>query len=142
MIKYFKTIIIEETENKWLVLLRYLITGGLVTIINILLLYLFVDSFKINYVISNILSMVICITITYYISKKIIFTKKVKIGVKKEYISYIFIAIISIIIDTVILNILTEKFSIYYIISKILSTCISTITNYILKKTLYNMYKY
>ena len=55
--------------------------------------------------------------------------------------SYVLIAIISIIIDTTILKILTEDFQIYYIISKILSTGISTVVNYILKKAIYTRYK-
>lgn len=140
--KILNKIFLKYTKNKYLILFRYLVTGGIVTLINILLLYIFVEIFKISYILSNIISTSICITITYIISKKIIFTEKVKIGVKKEFLSYIIISIISIIIDTIILNILIENFSTYYIISKILSTCVSTITNYFLKKKIYDIYKY
>jgi len=139
---FFKKILITSTDNKWLTLFRYFVTGGFVTIINIILLYIFVEFFKLNYILSNIISMIICITLTYIISKKIIFTKKVTIGVKKEFLSYIVIAIISIIIDTFTLNILINKFKIYYIFSKIVATLISTISNYFLKKKIYDMYKY
>ena len=142
LVKLIKTIFINYTENKKIIFFRYLCTGGFVTIINILLLYLFTEIASINYTISNIISMLICITITYIISKKIVFVKKVKIGVVREFISYIAIAIISIFIDTIIMYILTEKFSIYYLLSKIFATCVSTVSNYILKKIIYNKFKY
>lgn len=139
--KKIKEIFIDYTENKKLIFFRYICTGGTVTLINIILLYVFTEFASINYVLSNIISMLICIIITYILSKKIIFTKKVKIGTVKEFISYIIIAIISIIIDTAIMKLLTEKLAIYYIISKIIATCISTVTNYILKSIIYDKYK-
>lgn len=136
-----KKLFIDPNEGRFIMLFRYLFFGGTVTIINIILLYLLVEYLKFNYVLANVLSMIICIIITYILSKKFIFTKKVTIGAKKEFLSYVIIAIISIIIDTSVLNLLSEKFSIYYIISKIIATVISTGTNYILKKLIYNKYK-
>ena len=141
MKKLLNKYLITETDNNYITFFRYIFFGGTVTIINIILLYILVEFIKLNYTLANILSMIICITITYFLSKKFIFTKKVSIGAKKEFLSYIIISIISIIIDTTILNILTKKLSIYYLISKILATIISTITNYILKKLIYNRYK-
>lgn len=138
---FIKKVFFEPTENKYLVFFRYIVSGGIVTIINIILLYVFVEFLKLNYTWANVISMLICITITYIISKKFIFTKKVSIGVKKEFLSYIIIAIISIIVDTTVLNLLTKKLAIYYIISKILATIVSTVINYILKKVLYETFK-
>ena len=138
---FLKKVFINPTEEKHLVLFRYLVSGGLVTLINIILLYIFVEFLKLNYTLANVISMIICITITYILSKKFIFTRKVSIGVKKEFLSYIIIAIISIVVDTTILNILTKKFGIYYLISKILATVFSTAINYILKKVIYDTYK-
>ena len=74
-----KRIYINYTEDKKLMFFRYICTGGIVTVINIILLYLFTEMLLINYNISNIISMLICITITYVLSKKLIFVKKVKI---------------------------------------------------------------
>lgn len=74
-----KRIFINYTEDKKLMFFRYICTGGIVTVINIILLYLFTEMLLINYNISNIISMLICITITYVLSKKLIFVKKVKI---------------------------------------------------------------
>ena len=141
MIKFLKHYFIEPSEDKFITLFRYLFFGGTVTVINIILLYMFVEFLKMNYTIANIISMIICITITYILSKKYIFTKKVSIGVKKEFISYIIIAIIAICVDTTILNLLTKQLSIYYIFSKMIATVVSTGTNYILKKFVYEKYK-
>ena len=141
MRKLINKLLKEKTENRFITLFRYIVTGGFVTVINLILLYIFVEVFKINYIFSNIISMIICISITYFISKKIIFTKKVRIGVKKEFLSYIIIAVISIIVDTTILNVMTEMFNIYYIISKIIATGFSSFLNYFLKLKIYNLYK-
>ena len=141
MKKFLNNLFIRPTEDKYLTIFRYIFFGGTVTVINIILLYVFVEFFKFNYILANIISMIICITITYILSKKFIFTKQVSIGVRKEFLSYIVIAIISIIIDTTTLHILTKKLSIYYMISKFLATFVSTATNYILKKIIYDTYK-
>lgn len=74
-----KKIFIDYTENEKIIILRYLVIGGAVTVINIFLLYLFVEFLKVDYKISNIISMLICITITYILNKKIVFSKKVRI---------------------------------------------------------------
>ena len=55
--------------------------------------------------------------------------------------SYVLIAILSIIIDTLILRFLTETLNIFYIISKIGSTVFSTGINYILKRWVYEKYR-
>ena len=140
--KSIQKLLINYTEDRKILFLRYLFVGGFVTVINIILLYLLKEKCYINYSLANIISMSICICITYFLSKKIVFAKKVRIGVLKEFISYILIAIISIIIDTTIMVILTEKLYIYYIFSKIIATGFSTISNYLLKKVIYDKYKY
>lgn len=77
--KKIKKIFIYYTENEKIIILRYLVIGGAVTVINIFLLYLFVEFLKVDYKISNIISMLICITITYVLNKKVVFSKKVRI---------------------------------------------------------------
>ena len=74
-----KKIFIDYTENNKIIVFRYLVVGASTTIINIVLLYLFVEFLKIEYKMSNIISMLICIIITYFLSKKIVFSKKVQI---------------------------------------------------------------
>ena len=74
-----KKILVDYTDNNNIIIFRYLLVGGFTTIINIVLLYLFVEFLRFDYKISNIISMLICIVITYYLSKKIVFSKKVKI---------------------------------------------------------------
>lgn len=74
-----KRTFINYTEDEKIMFLRYICTGGIVTTINIILLYLFTEKLFINYNISNVISMLICITITYVLSKKVILVKKVKI---------------------------------------------------------------
>lgn len=140
-LNFFNKLILSYTDNSYTIFLRYILSGIFVTIINFLLLFVFIEWFYINYIFSNIISMIICIILTYFISKKIVFMKKVKIGRKKEFISYVLIALLSIVIDTFILFLLTKFLMLYYIFSKIISTFISTFINFYLKKKIYERYK-
>lgn len=141
MKQIIKKYLFEYTENSKIIFFRYLCTGGTVTVINMILLYLFTELANINYAVSNVISMLICIVITYITSKKIVFVKKVKIGMIKEFLIYVVISIISITIDTIIMYILTEKLKIYYLLSKVFATFVSTIFNYISKKITYDKFK-
>ena len=132
---------LDPTEERCIVFFRYLVSGGFVTIINMILLYLLVEFFGCHYVFADILSMSICIVITYLMSKRFVFTKKVRIGVKKEFFSYLVIAIIAVVVDTTVLRLLTNKLSIYYMLSKVVATAVSTIINYILKRIIYDTFK-
>lgn len=127
MKQMIKKYLFEYTENSKIIFFRYLCTGGTVTIINMVLLYLLTEWASINYAVSNVISMAICIVITYITSKKMVFVKKVKIGVIKEFLTYVLISIISITIDTMIMYVLTERLKIYYLLSKVFSTFVSTI---------------
>lgn len=142
MKQMIKKYLFEYTENSKIIFFRYLCTGGTVTIINMVLLYLLTEWASINYAVSNVISMAICIVITYITSKKMVFVKKVKIGVIKEFLTYVLISIISITIDTMIMYVLTERLKIYYLLSKVFSTFVSTIFNYISKKIIYEKFKY
>ncbi len=141
MINLVKRLLFNKTDDSKITLLRYVFYGGLVSVINIILLYVFVEFLKIDYTISNIISMIICITITYILSKLFIFSRKVSIGRKKEFLSYVIISIISIGIDTLVLYICTSLLSIYYLLSKIIAIIVSTGVNFILKRMIYEKYK-
>ena len=111
MVKLIRKLLFDKTDDSKITLLRYIFYGGVVSVINIILWYVFVEFLHIDYTVSNIISMIICITITYILSKLFIFSRKVSIGTKKEFLSYIIISIISIGIDTGVLYICTSILS-------------------------------
>ena len=116
--------------------IKYFWIGLLAAIINILSLYLLCSLFNINYIVANIMAFTLGLIINYLLSKKYVFINN-KLNTMLEFIIYGIIGIIGLNIDTLFLWIFTDKLKIYYIISKIISTGITFIWNFIIRKILY-----
>lgn len=116
--------------------IKYFGVGLIAAIINILSLYLLSSILKINYIIANIIAFTLGLITNYILSKKFVF-KSDKINKVLEFIIYGIIGIIGLGIDTLFLWLFTEKFKIYYMISKIISTGITFIWNFLARKLLY-----
>lgn len=119
--------------------IKYFFVGLLAAIVNIAMLYIFTDLIKINYIISNILSFTLGLIVNYILSKKYVFVNE-KIDNKNfEFVVYGLIGITGLLIDTLLLFILVDKFSIYYLIGKIISTLIVFIWNFVVRKIFYKV---
>jgi len=105
-------------------------------LVNYLCLYILSDVLEINYIISNIISFVFGLTINYILSKRYVF-KNDNINKKAEFLIYTFIGVIGLLIDTCVLWFFTEKIHIYHMISKIISTGITFIWNFVARKIFY-----
>ena len=116
--------------------IKYFGIGLIAAIINILSLYLLSTIFKINYIIANIISFTLGLTTNYILSKKYVFINN-NLNKLLEFIIYGLIGIIGLGIDTLFLWLFTDKFKIYYMISKIISTGITFIWNFLARKILY-----
>ena len=119
-------------------LTKYFGVSLIAAIINITFLYIFTEIFKINYLISNVLSFTLGLFTNYILSKKYVF-KNNKLSPIIEFIIYTLIGILGLIIDTFVLWICTKKLGIYYMISKILSTGVTFIWNFSIRKLLYHI---
>ena len=117
-------------------LIKYFGVAIVAAIVNIGMLYVFTDWFYINYLISNILSFTLGLIINYVLSKKFVF-KESKLNKILEFIIYAVIGIIGLGIDTLVLWLFTSKLKIYYILSKIISTGITFIWNFSVRKIVY-----
>ncbi|MBQ9853839.1 MAG: GtrA family protein [Bacilli bacterium] len=140
MKKMIKKIFFENSNNFFLQFIRYFFVGGIAAVVNIGLLYIFSDFLNINYIISNIVSFSAGLIVNYILSKCFVF-KTNSLNVIFEFIIYLIIGVLGLIIDTVILWFLTSKFKIYYMISKIISTIITFIWNFLSRKIFYLFYE-
>ena len=115
--------------------------GGIAAIVNIGMLYVFTDLFKIYYIISNILAFILGLVVNYLLSKKFVFQEKTSITKKKEFIIYAIIGVIGLGIDTILVWLFTSLCSIYYLLSKVISTLLVFIWNFVARKILYKVVK-
>ena len=134
-----KKLFINKTTNTFLQFFRYIFVGGIAAVCNILSLLLFTEITKIYYIISSILGFIIGLIVNYTLSKLLVFTNEKFNNKKKEFINYTFIGIIGLAIDTLFMYVFTSIFSIYYLLSKILSTIITFVWNFTARKLMYFM---
>lgn len=128
---------LNNSNNSFIQLIRYFLVGGICACINIFLLYLFVNIFKINYLISNILSFIFSLLLNYSLSKRYVFKTDSYLNQVTEIVMYFIIGILGMIFDTFILWLMTSKIKIYYLFSKFISTGMTFIWNFFARKLLY-----
>ena len=135
--KLFRT----KTNNTLIQFFRYIWVGGIAAIVNIGMLYVFTDILHLYYLFSNVLSFTLGLLVNYILSKKFVFQEKVTMNRMKEFIIYAIIGIIGLGIDTGLIWGFTSGLSIYYLISKIISTMIVFIWNFVARKVFYKIIK-
>ena len=141
MKEFIKRILIEDTDDGFIQFIRYFIVGGIAAVVNIGLLFLLVDIFDINYILSNIIGFIFALLVNYGLSTMFVFTKDNSMSKIFELVMYVIIGVLGLGFDTLILWICTSKINIYYKISKIISTMLTFIWNFLAKKMLYKIFK-
>lgn len=140
MKKIISKFFIEKTDNLLMQFVRYFFVGGIAAVVNISLLFVLTDLCNINYVISNIIAFIFGLIVNYCLSKKMVFINENSVNKVFEFIMYAIIGFIGLGIDTLMLWIFTDKFKIYYMLSKIISTMITFIWNFVARKILYKIF--
>ena len=138
--EFIRKILIDKTSNGIIQFIRYFFVGGIAAVINIGILYLMVDIFNINYILSNIVGFILGIVVNYSLSKMFVFTDNEDINKIFEILMYVIIGILGLIFDTFMLWIFTSKIGIYYMISKIISTMLTFVWNFVARKVLYKLF--
>ena len=136
-LKIYNKIFKEKTNNTVIQFIRYLFVGGIAAVVNIGMLYVFTELFKIYYIISNIMSFILGLIVNYVLSKKLVFQEETSISKKKEFMIYGIIGVIGLGIDTLMVWLISKKM--YYMISKIISTIIVFVWNFGARKVLYKV---
>ena len=114
-------------------IVRFSIVGIIATLIDYGLLYFCTDYLKIYYLISSIISFIVSVIINYILSIKWVFDVKKK-QTFKEFVIFIFLSIIGLLINQFILYFCTDIVNIYYMLSKLIATLIVMIYNFVTRK--------
>jgi len=125
-----KKIIYQIPKQKFI---RFSISGGIATVIDVSLLYFFTDIIGIWYLVSAILSFIVGSITHYLISRCWVFKSNSERQVK-EFLSFFSIHTGNLIISIILLYLLVEYFHLWYILAKILTVAITVFTNFALQK--------
>ena len=99
------------------------------------------EIFDIYYLVANIISFVLGLLTNYMLSKTYVFAKEHSINKTIEFINYTLIGVIGLGLDTLFIWTMTDVIGVYYIVSKIISTCVVFVWNFLGRKMLYYLYK-
>lgn len=111
----------------------YGIIGVIATVIDFVILVTLTDYVKIDYRASVVIAFLFAAIFNFYLQKKFTFRCN-KSEIKKQFIQFISIGSIGMLINLAIITICVEIFNIWYVIGKIIATFIAFIWNYFANK--------
>lgn len=115
-------------------IIKFGIVGVLAFLIDYILLFVLVEYLGMYYLISSAISFTVSVVFNYICSMKFVFARRDDISKKKEFIVFLILSIVGLLINQAMMWIMVDKLLIYYMISKIIVTGIVMIWNFISRK--------
>lgn len=105
---------------------RFVVSGGLLFVLDFSLLYLIKDIIGINYLVSSLISFIVSTIVNYIVSKKWVFKSK-----EDKFISFIILSIVALGINQLVMYLCVSIYGVYYLIAKVISTGVVMVFNFI-----------
>ncbi|MCL2144119.1 MAG: GtrA family protein [Endomicrobia bacterium] len=125
---------LKAGDNVFLQFVKYFFASAAALFIDFSLLYILTEFAGLFYIVSATLSFTAGLFVTYFVSKKFIFTKSSISNRKLEFIVFYIIGIIGLIINIVVLWLLTDKVGLFYMYSKIFTAFFTYLWNFFARK--------
>lgn len=132
--KLFHLRLSEKTETLFIQIFKFGIVGVIATIIDFAFLYIFKEFCNLPVIVSNTLSFCISVVYNYWASVKWVFNVNKDKNPKKNFILFIVFSVIGLILNDMIMHIATSNLNIYYMLAKVIATCIVMVFNFITRK--------
>ena len=113
-------------------IIKFAIVGGIATVIDFICLYIFKEFLNLNIILSNTLSFTISVIYNYIASIKWVFD--VNKNSKFQFIIFVILSVIGLLINNGILYLFTSYTEVYYLLSKVFATLVVMIYNFITRK--------
>ena len=133
ILKLFKIKLSNKSEEILIQIIKFLIVGGIATLIDWLIYYILYNYANVRPLISNIISYSIATIYNYLATVKYVFKVEKNNG-KRNFIIFIIFSLIGLGLSELLLFLLINKLNINKMLSKILSTIIVMIFNFITRK--------
>ncbi len=135
-ITFLKSLFQGKTNSFFLQLFRYTFVGGLAFAVDFGALFLLTEHFKLHYLISAGISFILGLIVNYFLSVKWVFNSRT---VKNHFLEFVIFSLIGLIglgLNEFFLWIFTEKFLMYYLVSKIVTAIIVYLWNFMARKVI------
>lgn len=105
--------------NKYLIL-RYIISGGLSSAVDIVLFSLFIKVFGLHYIISASISVTVSFVIRFYLQKMFAFKDR-NLNIHRQVVMYSILYGLSLVMTTLLLYVFIDRFHIWYVLAQIMA---------------------
>lgn len=139
--KLLNILFVSRTENTLIQLFRYTFVGGGAFVVDFFLLWFLTDICEVDYLLSSMISFLVGLAVNYFISTHWVFAKVTAVLQNKmmEFFIFLVIGIIGLCLNSAIIWLVTEKFRLHYLISKLVAASIVYLWNFFARKyTLFN----
>ena len=115
-------------------IMKFVVVGGVATIIDFVFLYIFKEIVNLPIILSNTLSFIISVIYNYIASIKWVFDVSEEKNKRQTFLMFIVFSVIGLILNDLIMHICISNLRIYYLISKLVATAIVMVFNFITRK--------
>ena len=129
-----KKVLFGKANNAYIQLFRYLFAGGVAFLADVSILYLLTEYAHVHYLLSSLAGFSAGLTITYLMSIYWIFDEKSKNNKAVELTIFIIIGTIGLGLTSLFMWLFTSLLLLHYLFSKILTTAIVFVWNFVAKK--------
>ena len=134
LIKIFKINIDKNTEKLFIQIFKFIIVGGIATIIDWIVYYILYNFLNVNPLLGNILSFAVSVIYNYIASVKWVFDVNEDKSKRRMFIEFMIFSIIGLLLTEILLWIGIEKLLLNAMLVKIIATAIVMVFNFITRK--------
>lgn len=127
---------IKKMWNKYQDIFWYCFFGGLTTVVNLVIFYIFSDVLSIHYMIANVIAWVAAVLFAYITNRIWVFKSEVKsfAGIIKEMVTFFGFRVASLFMEMAIMFVLIDLFGVSEMITKLITQIVVVIANYVFSK--------
>ena len=131
-----KGLLVSPTENGMIQFFRYVIVGGIATVVDWGVQY-FLTEAGIHYLVSAVFAFFAGLSVNFLLSKIFVFkAEKARVGTALEFAAYAAIGGAGLLLTVGIMYVLTDVLHLHYMLSKVAATFIVLFWNYFARKKL------
>lgn len=133
-LKLFHIKLNEKMENLFIQIFKFVIVGGIATIIDWVIYYIVYNFLKVNPLVANIISFSVSVIYNYMASVKWVFNVDENKSKRKMFVEFMVFSILGLLLTELLLWLFISKLSINEMVSKIISTAIVMVFNFVTRK--------
>lgn len=115
-------------------ILKFGVVGVIAFLIDYGVLILLTECFHVFYLLSAMISFTVSVVFNYIASMRYVFTGREDMSRSREFVLFVVLSLIGLVINEVFMWLLVDKMFIHYMISKIFVTAIVMVWNFVTRK--------